>query len=118
MHASRNDQLVKEGLASRSQYDQSKSSADVARETVHAPQASIDAAKATLQSDEAAIAAAQLNLGYCEITAPIGGRTGNLLVHAGNLVKVNDAALVVIHQSEPIFVNFSVPEQRLAAIRR
>ena len=116
--ASRNDQLVKEGLASRSQYDQSKSSADVARESVHATQASIDAAKATLQSDEAAIAAAQLNLGYCQITAPIGGRTGNLLVHAGNLVKVNDAALVVIHQIEPIFVNFSVPEQRLAAIRR
>jgi multidrug efflux system membrane fusion protein len=116
--ASRNDQLVKEGLASRSQYDQSKSSADVARESVHATQASIDAAKATLQADEASIAAAQLNLGYCEIHAPIGGRTGNLLVQAGNLVKVNDVALVVIHRIEPIFVNFSVPEQRLAAIRR
>jgi multidrug efflux system membrane fusion protein len=116
--ASRNDQLVKEGLASRSQYDQSKSSADVARESVRATQASIDAAKGTLQADEAAIAAAQLNLSYCEIRAPIGGRTGNLLVHAGNLVKVNDVALVVIHQIEPIFVNFSVPEQRLAAVRR
>jgi multidrug efflux system membrane fusion protein len=116
--ASRNDQLVKEGLASRSQYDQSKSSADVARETVRATQASIDSAKATLQADEAAIAAAQLNLGYCEIRAPIAGRTGNLLVHPGNLVKVNDAALVVIHRIEPIFVNFSVPEQRLADLRR
>lgn len=116
--ASRNDQLVKEGLASRSQYDQSKSSADVARESVRASQASIDAAKATLQADEAAIAAAQLNLGYCDIHAPIGGRTGNLLVHPGNLVKVNDAALVVIHRIEPIFVNFSVPEQRLADVRR
>ena len=101
--ASRNDQLVKEGLASRSQYDQSKSSADVARESVRASQASIDAAKATLQADEAAIAAAQLNLGYRDIHAPIGGRTGNLLVHPGNLVKVNDAALAVIHLIEPIF---------------
>ena len=116
--AARNDQLVKEGLASRSQYDQSKSSAAVARETVRATQASIDAAKATLQADEAAIAAAQLNLGYCEIHAPIGGRAGNLLVHPGNLVKVNDAALVVIHRIEPIFVDFSVPERQLAAVRR
>ena len=49
---------------------------------------------------------------------PSRGRTGNLLVHAGNLVKVNDVALVVIHQIEPIFVNFSVPEQHLGAIRR
>ncbi|HUP03399.1 MAG TPA: efflux RND transporter periplasmic adaptor subunit [Bryobacteraceae bacterium] len=116
--ASRNDQLVKEGLASRSQYDQSKSNADVARETVRATQAGIDSAKATLQADEAAIAAAQLNLSYCELRAPISGRTGNLLVHPGNLVKVNDAALVVIHRIEPIFVNFSIPEQRLEEIRR
>jgi multidrug efflux system membrane fusion protein len=116
--ASRNDQLVKEGLASRSQYDQSKSSADVARESVRATRAGIGAAQATLQADQAAIAAAQLNLGYCEIRAPIGGRVGNLLVHPGNLVKVNDAPLVVIHQMQPIFVDFAVPEQRLAAVRR
>ena len=61
---------------------------------------------------------AKLNLSYCEIHAPISGRTGNLLVHAGNLVKVNDVALVVIHQVSPIFVDFSVPEQHLGAIRR
>ena len=69
-------------------------------------------------ADDAAVAAAKLNLSYCEIHAPISGRTGNLLVHAGNLVKVNDVPLVVIHQVAPIFVNFSVPEQHLAAIRR
>ena len=39
-------------------------------------------------------------------------------MHAGNLVKVNDVPLVVIHQIEPIFVNFSVPEEHLGAIRR
>jgi multidrug efflux system membrane fusion protein len=39
-------------------------------------------------------------------------------VHPGNLVKVNDAPLVVIHQMQPIFVDFAVPEQRLAAVRR
>ncbi len=64
------------------------------------------------------MANAKLNLSYCDIQAPISGRTGNLLVHAGNLVKVNDVALVVINQVAPIFVNFSVPEQHLGAIRR
>ncbi|MGD0498040.1 MAG: efflux RND transporter periplasmic adaptor subunit [Bryobacteraceae bacterium] len=114
----RNSDLMKEGLASRSQYDQSKASAGVARETARATEASIDSAKAALQSDEAAIAAATLNVGYCQIRAPISGRTGNVLVHAGNLVKVNDAPLVVIHQVAPIFVSFSAPEERVAAIRR
>ena len=33
-------------------------------------------------------------------------------------MKVNDVPLVVIHQVSPIFVNFSVPEQHLATIRR
>jgi multidrug efflux system membrane fusion protein len=116
--ASRNNDLLKEGLASRSQYDQSKAGADVARESARATEATIDSAKAALQSDEAAIAAANLNLAYCEIHAPIGGRTGNLLVHSGNLVKVNDVPLVVIHQIAPVFVAFSAPEQHLAAIRR
>ena len=64
------------------------------------------------------MATAKLNLSYCEIRSPLAGRTGNLLVHAGNLVKANDVPLVVIHQVAPIFVNFSVPEQHLAAIRR
>jgi multidrug efflux system membrane fusion protein len=110
--------LQKEGLASRSQSDQSRAGADVARESARATQATIDSAKAALASDMAAIDAARLNLSYCEIHAPLSGRAGNLLVHAGNLVKVNDVPLVVLHQIAPIFVNFSVPEQRLESIRR
>ncbi len=116
--AARNSDLAKEGLASRSQSDQSRANADVARESAKATQAGIDSARAALQSDEAAISEAQLNIGYCQIHAPISGRAGNLLVHPGNLVKVNDVALVVIHRMEPVFVSFSAPEDRLGDIRR
>ena len=116
--AARYTELQKAGVVSKSQYEQSKTSADVSRETVRATRASLDSAKAALEADTAAVATARLNLDYCRIRAPISGRTGNLLVHAGNLVKVNDVPLVVIHQVEPIFVNFNVPEQHLAAIRR
>jgi multidrug efflux system membrane fusion protein len=103
---------------SKSQYDQYRTNAEATRETARATQASIESARAALAADEAAAATAKLNLGYCEIHAPISGRTGNLLVHPGNLVKVNDVPMVIIHQVAPIFVNFSVPEQHLAAIRR
>jgi len=116
--AVRYNDLQKEGLASRSQSDQSRAGADVARESARATQATIDSAQAALASDMAAIEAARLNLSYCEIHAPLSGRAGNLLVHSGNLVKVNDVPLVVIHRIAPIFVNFSVPEQRLESIRR
>jgi membrane fusion protein, multidrug efflux system len=116
--AARYAELSKAGVVSKSQYDQSRTSADVSREAARATQASIESAKAALESDQAAVANAKLNLSYCEIHAPIAGRTGNLLVHAGNLVKVNDAPMVVINQVAPVFVNFAAPEKHLASIRR
>jgi multidrug efflux system membrane fusion protein len=116
--AARYAELSKAGVVSKSQYDQSRTSADVSRESARATQASIESARAALEADVAAVANAKLNLSYCEIRAPISGRTGNLLVHQGNLVKVNDVPLVVIHQVMPVFVNFAVPEKHLASIRR
>jgi multidrug efflux system membrane fusion protein len=57
-------------------------------------------------------------LSYCEIHAPIAGRAGNLLVHVGNLVKVNDVPLVVINKIQPVFVSFNAPETHFETIRR
>jgi multidrug efflux system membrane fusion protein len=116
--ADRQAELNKGGLTPRSTFDQAQATADANRASARATQASIESAQAALKSDEAAVSAARLNLNYCEIRAPLSGRAGNLLVHAGNLVKVNDVALVVINQVAPIFVNFNVPEQHLNTIRR
>ncbi|HET6575413.1 MAG TPA: efflux RND transporter periplasmic adaptor subunit [Fimbriiglobus sp.] len=45
------------------------------------------------------------------------GRTGSLLVTAGNIVSAADLnPLVVINQIRPITVAFALPEQRLAAV--
>jgi membrane fusion protein, multidrug efflux system len=116
--AERYTELSKAGVVSRSQSDQSRTQADATREAARASQASIESARAALEADTAAVAAARLNLSFCEIRAPIAGRAGNLLVHAGNLVKVNDVPMLVIHQVTPVFATFSVPEQHLASIRR
>ena len=57
-------------------------------------------------------------LGLCQIHAPVQGRTGNVLVQQGNVVKANDAnPLVVINQVQPIFVAFSVPERLMSGIK-
>jgi multidrug efflux system membrane fusion protein len=74
--------------------------------------------EAAVSADKAAIETATIDLGYCTIRSPIAGRTGQLMVHAGNLVKANaDTPLVVINEISPIHVAFSVPEQNLPEIQ-
>lgn len=73
----------------------------------------------TVKLDQAAVMTAQLNLSYCQITAPVAGLAGPLLVDPGNYVQTTSAtALVTITQLQPIYVNFSIPETALDAVRR
>lgn len=90
----------------------------VTRQQADQMQAAALAARATVRADSAAVESARLNLGYCQIRSPLRGRTGSLLVHAGNLVRANDTSpMVVINQIVPTLVRFSVPERHLSEIR-
>jgi membrane fusion protein, multidrug efflux system len=101
----RYEELIKKEYITQEQYDQARANAE--------------ALKATSQADEASIDNARLNLAYCRITAPAAGRTGSLLVHAGNVVKANDdKPLVVINQIEPVNVSFAVPESAFDEVKR
>jgi multidrug efflux system membrane fusion protein len=77
-----------------------------------------DASDAVVNADNAAIDTAQINLEFCKIYSPIEGRTGILALKAGNLVKVADVPILVINQLDPIFVNFTVPQQYLPDIKK
>ena len=77
-----------------------------------------DAAEAVALASKAAVENATLQLEYCTIHSPLDGFVGKVMLQMGNMVRANDASpLVVINQVQPIFVNFAVPEQRLASIR-
>jgi multidrug efflux system membrane fusion protein len=67
--------------------------------------------------DQAALERAKLDLEYCTIRSPIDGRTGQLLVKQGNVVKANDVDLLTINQLRPIYVTFTVPETNLSLIK-
>jgi multidrug efflux system membrane fusion protein len=75
--------------------------------------------RAAVQAKEAAVANAELQLSYTEIRAPITGRTGQLILHEGALVKANDVSqsIVSLNQLAPIAAAFSVPESTLNSIR-
>lgn len=125
--------LSQDGLIAREQYDQMRTNWATTQATVSATRAAVENAKASAQAAEAMIENARaaikaneaivetqkLQLAYTTIKAPIDGRTGNITVQAGNVVKGNDdGPLVVIAQVRPIYVSFAVPEQHLGAIRK
>jgi len=91
----------------------------VAKQQVDAAQSAARAMAATVAADKAAVEQAKINLEYTSIYSPIHGRTGNIGVKEGNLVKANDVpVLVTINQIEPIYVTFSIPEQQLAELKQ
>lgn len=91
----------------------------VSKQQVDAAVAASNAAQAAVAADKAAVETAKINLEYTSIYSPITGRTGNVGVKEGNLVKANDVpVLVTINQIEPIYVSFSLPEQQLAEVKK
>ena len=105
--------LVEGGFVAREQYDQYATTLKTAQATVDADRAALANAKALVQADAAMVENAKVQLSYTSIRAPIAGRTGNLLIHQGNVVKANDIGnpLVVINRIHPINVTFAVPER-------
>lgn len=74
---------------------------------------------ALVQASQAAVNNAKLNLDFTTVRAPIDGHTGVRLVDAGNLVTASqNNGLVVLTQTKPIAVVFTLPQQTFLAIRR
>ena len=91
----------------------------IAKEQAEQMTTSAAALDAAVEADKAAVENAKVQLTYCTIYSAIEGRTGNLMVKAGNMVKANDVPiLVTINQIEPIYVTFTVPEQYLQEIKQ
>lgn len=78
----------------------------------------VSAAEARIKLDHAAIDIAQINLDYCYIKSPIEGITGKRLVDPGNVVSANsNTTLVNIKTIDMLYIDFTVPEKNLPAIR-
>ncbi len=95
--------LYKQGVIPKQQMDTQK--------------ATVDQYDGAIKSDQAQIDTAKLQIVYCRITAPIGGRVGLRLVDLGNIVHATDTGgLVVITQVQPISALVSLPQDTLPEV--
>lgn len=82
-------------------------------------QAAQKAAQADVAAGNAAVQSARINLGYAQVTAPIGGRIGRALVTEGALVSAAEATqLALIQQTDTVYVNFTQSANEVLALRR
>ncbi len=92
--------LIAKGFVSQKEYEQVK--------------AQLTEQNNLVKLDKAAVEQSQAELNYAHIMAPIAGKTGNVLIKEGDLVKsTNTEILVTINQLTPIFVNFYIPQNSL-----
>ena len=80
----------------------------------------LDAAETGLESDRAALGEAKLastafNMKHTRIFAPIGGRIGKTLMHAGDFVSPSKGALARIVQVDPVRVTFPITDRAYLA---
>ncbi len=106
----------------------------IARQTYDDEAALVKQDEGIVLIDQGVVATAQLNLNWCRITSPIGGRVGLRLLDPGNYVTTGSSnsttsgmtgsttspvGIVIVNQIEPIAVIFSVPQadyQRLSEV--
>lgn len=81
-------------------------------------QAKTQTAQGDVLVAEAALKTANINLGYCTISSPISGRTGTYLINTGNLVTANTSQLVNIRTISPIYVDYTISEAQMHAVRK
>jgi membrane fusion protein, multidrug efflux system len=108
---------LKEAQLDKARYEKLSLQDSIATQQLDQQNALVLQYEGLVKADQAAIASANLNLAYCHITAPVGGRVGLRQVDLGNYVMPNLAnGLVVLTQVKPITVIFTLPEQYIPRV--
>ncbi len=89
----------------------------IAKQMLDTQEALVSQYQGTLAANQAAVNEARLNLEFTQIRSPIDGRVGLRQLDAGNLVAANDTdPLVVITQTQPMSISFTLPEGELLPV--
>lgn len=88
---------------------------DAAETGLAADRAALASARAAVSQAEAALASTAFNVKHTKIYAPISGRIGKTLMHAGDYVSPSKGALARIVQTDPVRVCFPITDRAYLA---
>lgn len=99
-------------------YETLKDQKSIAGQTVDTQKSLVKKYQAMILTDQAAVDNAQLQLDFTTIVAPISGRLGLRQFDVGNILVTNDPqGIVVLTQTQPISLVFTLPESNLSDVR-
>jgi multidrug efflux system membrane fusion protein len=89
----------------------------ISRQQVDTQEALVRQFRGAVAADQGQVDNAKLQLSYCRVAAPIGGRVGLRQVDPGNMIHASDTnGIVTVTQLQPITVLFNIPEDDLPAV--
>jgi len=105
--------------ASEARADLARVSADRSRELFarnSTSQAELDSAEAQLKQAKAELASIKAQIAQKQVRAPFGGRLGIRQINVGQYIDRGNA-IVSLQALDPIYVNFTLPQQQLSKIK-
>jgi multidrug efflux system membrane fusion protein len=110
-------QLLAEAQMDLERYQQAWSRKGISRQMLEDQEKVVLQDQGTVRYDQGSVHYYQVQVDYCHITSPINGRVGLRLVDPGNLVIADGTTtLVVITQTQPITVIFTLAEDSLEEV--
>ena len=97
----------------------------IAKQQVDVQEALVRQDDGVVKMDRAQVDSAQLNLDFTHITAPVTGILGLRQIDVGNMIgtastggtSTSSGGLVVITQTQPIYVIFAIPADNISAVQ-
>ncbi|HLH08862.1 MAG TPA: efflux RND transporter periplasmic adaptor subunit [Terriglobales bacterium] len=113
----RDQNLLAQAQMDLERYQAAWSRNAIPRQTLEDQEKLVKQYQGTVKTDQGLVHYYQVEVAYCHITSPIEGRVGLRLVDPGNLVAANSTTpLVVITQTQPITVIFTIAEDNLGEV--
>jgi multidrug efflux system membrane fusion protein len=90
----------------------------IAKQTLDDQEKLVVQNEGVVKNDRGVVQFDQVQVDFCYVRAPISGRVGLRLVDPGNVVQANgNVVLVVVAQTQPITVVFTIPQDNLDSVR-
>lgn len=109
--------LLANAQADLKRYESLIDGGSVSRQTLDTQRATMRQYVGTVKADRGSVENLRVQVGYCDIVAPMDGRIGLLSVDAGNYVTTSDTTgIASITTEAPTDVVYAVPEDRIGDV--